>query len=367
MIKRSNNKDLSKLNTFGMKVKAALYVTWDKPEDLAKLYFQELPQPVLAIGSGSNLLLTGDFAGTVLRSDYKEITIDETRSKADDIYVTAGAGLEFDEFCHWAAIHGLWGIENLSGIPGTVGASAVQNVGAYGVEAGDVIVEVNCFEIATGAFVTIPAAECAFAYRDSFFKHNRGRYIVCSVVFHLTTLFMPQLDYGHLREAVERNMEFVQSSCNPYMPTLDPAFSMPQAQVTPMLVRDTVKIIRNEKLPAVDKVGSAGSFFKNPVVSREAYENVVAVAQQERGEQTMVPHFDLEDGSVKIPAAWMIDYCGFKGRRKGGAAVWEKQPLVIVNASGEASPSDIIALENEIINTVREKFAIELHPEVDHI
>lgn len=367
MIKRSKNKDLAKLNTFGMKVRAAQYITWSEPEDLSELFFQELPQPVMPVGSGSNLLFTGDFAGTVLRSEFREIEILEERSGTHDVYVEAGAGLEFDEFCHWAALHGFWGIENLSGIPGTVGASAVQNVGAYGVEAADVIESVNCFDIATGSFVTIPASECAFAYRDSFFKHNRGRYIVVSVVFHLTTLFTPQLEYGHLREAVERNMEFVQSASNPYMPVLDPGFAMPQTQITPMLVRDTVRIIRDEKLPHPSKVGSAGSFFKNPVVDAVTYAKVLETVRTAKGEDAAVPHYDLEEGSVKIPAAFLIEYCGFKGLRRGGAAVWEKQPLVIVNLSGKAAPEEIISLENEIIEKVKTTFGIELHPEVDHI
>lgn len=366
MIRKSDNKDLGKLNTFGMKVKAACFVSWGNPGDLQKLDWASLPQPVLPVGSGSNLLFTKDFAGTILQSRYDDIVVLENRSDADYTLVEAGAGLVFDDFCHWAASKELWGIENLSGIPGTVGASAVQNVGAYGVEAGDVIVEVNCYEIATGKFVTIPAPDCAFAYRDSFFKHNRGRYIVVSVVFRLTTMFCPQLEYGHLREAVERNMEFVSTVSMPY-PQIDTFSPKQPGVITPMLVRDTVRIIRDEKLPDPKKLGSAGSFFKNPVVSAETFEDVVAVARQRAGAEAKVPHYDMQDGSVKIPAAWMIEFCGFKGKRLGGAGVWEKQPLVIVNASGNATPQEIMALEQEIIGTVKSTFGIELHPEVDHI
>lgn len=367
MIRKSHNKDLRKLNTFGMKVKTAEYVTWSEPDDLRRIDFKTLAQPVMAVGSGSNLLFTGDFAGTVLHSEYRDIDICQDISTGDDVFVEAGAGVVFDDLCHWAALRGLWGIENLSGIPGTVGASAVQNVGAYGVEAGDVIEKVNCFEIASGTFVTFTAQQCDFAYRDSFFKHHRGEYIVVSVLFRLSALFSPQLDYGHLREAVERNMDFVQSTSNPYMPALEPSFGMPAMQISPALVRDTVRIIRDEKLPDPSKVGSAGSFFKNPVVAKEIFDAVRETAVAERGESVKVPHYDLEDGTVKIPAAWMIEYCGFKGRRNSGAAVWEKQPLVIVNASGDATPEEIIALENEIITIVREKFGITLSPEVDHI
>lgn len=367
MIRTSRNKDLSKLNTFGMKVKAAMYVEYGEPEDLTRIEWDSLPQPVMPVGSGSNLLFTKDFGGTILHSTDDSIRILEDRSSGDDILVEAGAGVVFDDFCHWAAQKGFWGIENLSGIPGTVGASAVQNVGAYGVEAGDVIEEVICFEPATGQFTVIPARACAFAYRDSYFKHNRGRYIVSSVVFRLTTLLTPQLDYGHLREAVERNMEFVQPSTVPYISVLEPTFGLVNSPLTPMLVRETVRIIRDEKLPNPNKVGSAGSFFKNPVVSADTYDKVVEIARERKGAEAKVPHYDLEDGSVKIPAAWMIEFCGFKGRKNGGASVWEKQPLVIVNTEGKATPQDILNLENEIISAVEHTFEIKLHPEVDHI
>lgn len=367
MIKTAQNKDLGKLNTFGMKVKAAMYVEYSEAEDLAKIDWQSLPQPVLPVGSGSNLLFTGDFGGTVLHSTFDSIRILEDRCSGDDIFVEAGAGVVFDDLCHWAASRGYWGIENLSGIPGTVGASAVQNVGAYGVEAGELIEEVVCFEPAKGEFTVIPARACAFAYRDSYFKHNRGRYIVSSVVFKLTTLLTPQLEYGHLREAVERNMEFVQPSTVPYISVLEPAFGLVNGTLTPMLVRDTVRIIRDEKLPNPDKVGSAGSFFKNPVVSADTYDKVVEIARGRGGAEAKVPHYDLEDGSVKIPAAWMIEFCGFKGRKNGGASVWEKQPLVIVNTAGKASPQDILNLEKDIIDTVERTFGVRLHPEVDHI
>lgn len=367
MIKITKNKDLGKLNTFGMKVKSACYLTYTEPDDLRKIDWDSLPQPLFPMGSGSNLLFTKDFPGTILRSKYRKISILEEQSRGDEVFVEAGAGLEFDDFCQWAASKGYWGIENLSGIPGTVGASAVQNVGAYGVEAGDVISQVNCYEPASGSFACIDAKDCAFAYRDSFFKHNRGKYIVTSVVFRLGTLFSPQLDYGHLQEAVERNMEFVQAQSNPYLPCIEPSYGMPQMQLTPMLVRDTVRIIRDEKLPPVGKVGSAGSFFKNPVVSAETYNKVLSTVCAEKGADAKVPHYELEGGMVKIPAAFLIEYCGFKGASKGGAAVWEKQPLVLVNASGKATADDILCLEREITSIIKQKFGIELSPEVDHI
>lgn len=372
MVKRKENRDLRVSNTFGLKVNAALYIEYDDPMDLARLDWTSLPQPVLSVGAGSNLLFTKDFAGTILHSAIKDIQVLEDRSDADYTYVYAGSGVVFDDLCKWAAVRELWGIENLSGIPGTVGASAVQNVGAYGVEAGDVIDTVRCYDIQQGAFVDFKNADCAFAYRDSMFKHNRGRYIVVGVVFRLTSLFEPQLEYGHLREAVERNMEFFRADANPYMTVLGNHMTvgLPQMPLSPMLVRDTVRIIRDEKLPDPAKVGSAGSFFKNPVVSREVYDAVVEAVAKAKGmaaDEVKVPHYDLEDGSVKIPAAFLIELCGFKGMAHGGAAVWDKQPLVLVNASGKATAAEILELENMIIDKIRNVFGITLSPEVDHI
>lgn len=365
MIRRSTNKDLSKLNTFGMKVKAACYIEYGSARDLMELDWAELKQPVLQMGSGSNLLFCGDFTGTVMRSRIDDLDILEDRCSGDDIFIRVGAGMEMDALCEKTARKGWWGLENLSGIPGTVGASAVQNVGAYGVEAGELIDCVDCFDINERRFVTLTAADCAFAYRDSYFKHNRGRYVVVAVTYHLYRDFRPRLSYSHLQEEVERNAELMQASADPYTPLYSGlGASMP---ITPSLVRETVKIIRERKLPAVGKVGSAGSFFKNPVVSAETFASVCAVAAERCGCDTVVPHYDLEDGNVKIPAAWLIDSCGLKSSTSGGAALWQSQPLVIVNASGKATPSDIIALENHIIDSVCRIYGITLTPEVDHI
>ena len=404
MIKKKNNKDLSKLNTFGMKVRAACYLEYDNPSDLASMPWDELAKPLLQIGSGSNLLFCSDFPGTVMRSRIDLFELLQDRSVGDDVYIRAGAGMEMDELCRICAGKGWWGLENLSGIPGTVGASAVQNVGAYGVEAGELIESVDCYDIVGRRFVTFSAADCAFAYRDSFFKHNKGRYIVVSVVFHLYRDFRPRLDYAHLQEEVERNAELIMADTDPYSPLL--TGQGVRQPITPMLVRQTVMIIREKKLPAVGKVGSAGSFFKNPVVSAEQFAAICAVAagkgapcnrtdgkqnavasdstdggqategkgapcNRADGKQTpeaaKVPHYTLDNGEIKIPAAWLIDSCGLKGARFGGASLWHSQPLVIVNSSGNALPSDIIALENHIIDTVQATYGITLSPEVEHI
>lgn len=358
--------DLSGRNTFGMKVRAARYVEYDNALDLKDMDWAALKGCSLHIGEGSNLLFTGDYPGTVLRSRIKGKEVLD-RSAGDDIFVRVGAGEVMDDFIHWAAMKGLWGVENLSAIPGSVGASAVQNVGAYGVQAGELIDSVECFDTETGEFVTLSAAECSFAYRDSLFKHNRGRYVVVYVIYHLYQDFRPCLEYGNLREEVERNVELVHVSSNPYQPALDPMKLVPDMPLTPMLVRDTVKIIRESKLPDPSRIGSAGSFFKNPVVEASVYEHVCEVCRESRGADATVPHYDLPDGLVKIPAAWLIDFCGFKGAEQGGASVWAKQPLVIVNTEGKATPEDVITLENRIIDTIRSRFGITLEAEVDHI
>ena len=341
MIKTTYYQDLTKMNTFGMKVKARCFIEYDSVADLVDIEFEELARPVLHIGGGSNLLFTDDFKGTVLHSKINFIEI------LDNGLVSVGAGVVFDDFCAWAAKEGLWGVENLSYIPGEVGASAVQNIGAYGVEVKDVIRTVYCYDTVEEEFVSFDVSECEYGYRDSIFKDPeiKGRYIVTHVVFALSREPMPRLEYGHLREAVEAA----------------------GAMLTPELIRKVIIKIRKEKLPEPSVMGSAGSFFKNPVVPAEHFQKIESAAKAEFGAEYKVPHYDLADGMVKIPAAWMIEQCGWKGRRSGGAAVWEKQPLVIVNYTGEAYPEEIIGLEKRIVASVKAKFGVELHPEVDHI
>ena len=391
------------MNTFGMKVKARCFMEYDSVADLVDIEFEELARPVLHIGGGSNLLFTDDFKGTVLHSkiDFIEI-LDECQcvpetpshsvgpspepaaagfslqrstgpfaeslervgkcplhtngiSSADKVLVSVGAGVVFDDFCDWAAKEGLWGVENLSYIPGEVGASAVQNIGAYGVEVKDVIRKVYCYDTLEEEFVNFDVQECEYGYRDSVFKDPevKGRYIVTHVVFALSRKPQPKLDYGHLKEAVVA------------------AEQEKLAQVTPALIRKVIIKIRKEKLPEPSVMGSAGSFFKNPVISMEHFHRIEAAAKAEHGADYKVPHYIVPgEGQsilVKVPAAWLIEQCGWKGRRSGGAAVWDKQPLVIVNYTGEAYPEEIIGLERRIIASVKSKFDIELHPEVDHI
>ena len=354
MINTTYYQDLTKMNTFGMKVKARCFIEYDSVADLVDIEFEELARPVLHIGGGSNLLFTDDFKGTILHSKINFIEILEEVHGAPGIplygaFVSVGAGVSFDDFCAWAAKEGLWGVENLSYIPGEVGASAVQNIGAYGVEVKDVIHKVYCYDTVEEEFVSFGVEECEYGYRDSIFKNPefKGRYIVTHVVFFLGRHGHPKLDYGHLRDAVET--------------------AAAGKDITPDIIRRTIIKIRKEKLPEPSVMGSAGSFFKNPVISAEHFARIEAAAKAEHGPDYKVPHYDLPDGTVKVPAAWMIEQCGWKGRRSGGAAVYDKQPLVIVNYTGDAYPEEIVGLERRIIASVKAKFDIDLHPEVEHV
>ena len=464
MINTEYYKDLTKMNTFGMKVKARCFIEYDSVADLVDIEFSELARPVLHIGGGSNLLFTDDFKGTVLHSKINFIEIlddchfdqasdchfDQAKRVEKSVLVSVGAGVVFDDFCAWAAKEGLWGVENLSYIPGEVGASAVQNIGAYGVEVKDVIRKVYCYDTVEEEFVSFGVEECGYGYRDSIFKNPeiKGRYIVTHVVFALSREPQPRLDYGHLRDAV------VQAAA-PTAGTMDcqdghaPDCHFDRAErveksLTPSLIRKVIIKIRKEKLPEPSVMGSAGSFFKNPVITLEHFQRIEAAAKAEFGPDYKVPHYVIPVESaitqpdmavissaaghsvisseaghsvissdaghpvisseaghsvissaaghsvisseaghsvisseaegrveksplVKVPAAWMIEQCGWKGRRSGGAAVWDKQPLVLVNYTGEAYPEEIIGLERRIMASVKEKFGVELHPEVEHI
>jgi UDP-N-acetylmuramate dehydrogenase len=409
---RHETYDLSAQNTFGMKVSCRLYVEVTEPEDLLTLDFDALPQPLFVMGGGSNLLFTGDFPGTVLKfagalppNDPRGLKAlsDFCTSKSpgsgrapdgaiaslqvpEEILVKVPAGVVFDDFCAWAASEDLWGPENLSLIPGEVGASAVQNIGAYGVEAKDIIDTVHAFDRTTRTFEDIPGADCGYGYRTSLFKTDwKGRYIITAVTFRLSTVPQPKLDYGGVRKAIEKRIEGMGAETYATLGlseggahlwegrrsrsdrrVSDPIPSILEENLTPQFIRDTVIGIREQKLPDPKEIGSAGSFFCNPVIDRDHFERIVAIAKAENGPEYEVPHYEVGE-RVKVPAAWMIDQCGFKGARLGGAQVYPNQPLVIVNASGEATPEEIIALEKRVIGTIRDKYGIELHPEVEHV
>lgn len=363
------NKDLTHLNTFGMKVSCACYVEYSTEEELAGLFSEDmsLPQPMLHMGGGSNLLFTGDFPGTVLHSAVSFISVSDSSGHEDagtGVYVDVGAGVRWDDFCAWSAEHGLWGAENLSAIPGEAGAAAVQNIGAYGAEVKDLVVSVRCLDTVTCTWKVLTNAECRYGYRDSIFKDTaKGRYIVYSVLFRLSSEPQPRLGYGHLRSALADALSG-QYGTGP--DALENALAADPSGVLGM-IRKTVMEIRASKLPDPAVAGNAGSFFKNPVVPKSLYDRVASYAAYRYGKDYAVPHYDAGSGFVKIPAAWLIEQCGWKGFSDGNAGVYEKQPLVIVNLTGEASPEEITALEGRIVRSVEDKFGIVLVPEVEHV
>ncbi len=361
MITRKKGQNLTGMNTFRMNVSCDLYIEYDSVADLIDIDFETLPKPVLHIGGGSNLLFSGNFRGTVLHSAIKFIyelpEDDPLHTGPDEVLVSVGAGVKFDDFCAWAAENGLWGAENLSHIPGEAGAAAVQNIGAYGAEASDLIRQVYCYDTEDEEFVHFDRKDCEYGYRHSAFKDPeiKGRYIVTNVVMALSRNAGPKLDYGHIRAAVEQAVAERSAGTGREVP------------VTPALVREVITAVRQSKLPEVSETGSAGSFFKNPVVSEEVFLNVCrTVSESGMQGECPVPHYVMEN-RIKIPAAWLIEQCGWKGARCGNAAVYSRQPLVIINATGNAAPDEVISLKNRIQASVKEKFGIELTPEVEII
>lgn len=337
MITELKDFDLTRHNTFGMRVKCARWIEYTSAGDLPEIMRQIGDLPFKAIGEGSNLLFEGDYEGALLHSRVldMEAGIDDN----GDFLLTAGAGLIFDDVVAHVCRAGIWGMENLSAIPGQVGAAAVQNIGAYGVEVADIIDEVLCYDTAERCEVAFTASDCRYGYRMSVFKtpEAAGRYIVTSVRFRLPAGAGPRLDYGNLRA------------------------SLGGKEPTPLSVREAVIAVRDAKLPAVDEFGSAGSFFKNPVVDRSQFERIAARYD------TIPPHYDLPESKVKIPAAWLIEQCGFKGMERGNVAVWSRQPLIIVNLTGRAEPQEIIEMQRDITEAVGKRFGITLHPEVEHV
>lgn len=334
-----NNKDLRDLTTFKVSVKSRYFAEYASERELLAISRSPefLNNRVLHIGGGSNLLFLSDYDGLILHSKVKGIK----EYKKDDrtVYAIVGAAENWDGFVKWCIARGLAGVENLALIPGEVGASAVQNIGAYGVEAGDVIHSVECFDILSRKTVTFSKEECRFGYRDSMFKHEgKGRYYVLRVCFKLSpSTEASSFTYGPLKDLKE------------------------QLGHTPSIreVADTVVSIRKSKLPDPETIGSAGSFFKNPVVSKDVYDRLCK-------EYSDIPGYNLADGTVKLSAAWLIDRCGLKGYRKGDAEVYSLQPLVIVN-TGNATGEDVRQVADHVIKTVRSKFYITLHPEVNII
>lgn len=332
------NYSLKAHNTFGIDAKCSRYIEFEndiEAIEVAKI-LRESAAPYIIIGGGSNLLLTKDFDGIVVRSAIKGCEFEEDSFCER---MTCGSGEVWDDMVAKSIEAGYYGMENLSLIPGEVGASAVQNLGAYGMEAKDLILCVRMIEIPTGKPWMVSNEECEYGYRQSRFKKDwKNRFLITKVTYGLSKTFRPHLDYGNIRAELERK-----------------GIIEPTAQQ----VRDTIIDIRNAKLPDPKVEGNAGSFFMNPVVTRQKYETLAEQYPE-------MPHYKVDAQHEKIPAGWMIEQCGWKGKSLGRAGVHDKQALVLVNRGG-ATGSEIVALCDAIRADVKAKFNIDIHPEVNII
>lgn len=338
-MKDIKNYNLLNHNTFGISGNCRRFVEFDNVDELQTCVrsITAEDKPLLIIGGGSNLLLTRDFPGLVLHSAImgREV-VKESDGK---VWLRCGSGETWDDIVAYVVEKGWHGAENLSLIPGEVGASAVQNIGAYGAEAKDLITKVEAVEIATGNVVEFSNEDCRYAYRQSRFKNEwKDHYVITYVTYCFSLDFCPDLDYGNIRHSLEEQ-----------------GISKPTAQQ----LRQTIINIREAKLPDPKVTGNAGSFFMNPVVGRDVYERLAA---QYEG----MPHYVVDADHIKIPAGWMIEQCGWKGASLGRAGVHDRQALVLVNRGG-ATGEEVVTLYKRIIEDVRAKFGIEIHPEVNVI
>ena len=333
MIREFHQISLRTRNSFGVDQQAARLVEFETPEDLRTLFAAGIPEKWTVLAGGNNILFTRDYDGVLLTPVARGITL--LSDDGDEVRVRADAGVEWDDLVEWAVGRGLWGIENLSLIPGKAGAAPVQNIGAYGCEAKDAIRRVEMYCVETGAMLTLDAAHCGFGYRESVFKHDlKGRVIITAVEIALTHTPRPRLGYGDVEREVEA-----------------------RGGATLRNIREAICAIRRAKLPDPAVLGNAGSFFKNPVVGAAAAERLLA-------EYPDMPHYPAPEGRVKLAAGWLIDRAGMKGRRKGAVGVHERQALVLVNHGG-ATGGEVIAFAHEVQERVREKFGIEIDTEVN--
>ncbi len=336
MIQFSENISLKEYNTFGLEAKARYFVSvsdYDALKSVVKS-FDPGENRHLIIGGGSNLLFTKDFDGWILHSDIKGIEV--TEETDEYVFVKAGSGENWSDFVDYTVEQGWGGLENLSLIPGTVGAAPVQNIGAYGLEQKEVFVHLEACNLITGKICHFNKLECDFGYRNSIFKGaEKGKWFVLNVTYRLEKHPRLRLDYKPLLELFS---------------------NIPKEKITVKAVSNAVKSIRRSKLPEPKELGNAGSFFKNPVI----LPGIFSLLQQQFPE---MPFYALENGLVKIPAGWLIEQAGWKGKRMGHAGVHDRQALVIVNYGG-ATGKEILALAEAVQKEVLRKFNIALEPEV---
>ncbi len=338
MIKVEENVSLKPFNTFGIEAKTARFIAFRSIDELREaLKLNRSGESILILGGGSNMLLTQDFDGLVLKNELKGIKL----IKEDDnhVWIKSMAGESWHHFVLHCIDNGWAGVENLSLIPGTVGAAPMQNIGAYGIEIKDVFKSLEALEIATQKIRTFNALECAFGYRESIFKTDlKGKYVITSVTFKLKKKAEFNTSYGAIQETLDQ---------------------MEVSELSIKAVSDAVIHIRQSKLPDPAKIGNAGSFFKNPTIDHLDYEGLKA-------EFPSIPGYKQSENKVKVPAAWLIEQAGWKGKTFGEIGVHKNQPLVLVNY-GNGKGNDIKNLALEIQASVAAKFGIELTPEVNII
>ncbi|MBU6343059.1 MAG: UDP-N-acetylmuramate dehydrogenase [Bacteroidetes bacterium] len=322
-------------NTFGIDVSAAHFTTCQSVASL-KEALKSGVQPILILGGGSNILFTKPVDGLVIRNEIEGMEV--VRSFENRVWVKVGGGVLWHDFVQWAVKQDFGGVENLSLIPGTVGAAPVQNIGAYGVELKDVFVKLEAVSLETGKLHHFSAADCAFAYRDSYFKRaGKNKFCITSVTLTLSKKrHRLNLSYGDILRTLQE------------MGVKKPEI----ADVSRAVVH-----IRSSKLPDPAKIGNCGSFFKNPEVERPVFESI-------RAEFPNLNGFDLPNGKVKIPAGWLIEQCGWKGKRVGNTGAYEKQALVLVNYGG-AKGAEVKTLASMIIDSVKTRFGVNLEAEVN--
>lgn len=338
MIRFFENFSLKNYNTFGIDAKARFFFEFTEIEDLPEFLSANKTwkdESVFILGGGSNLLFVTDFDGLMIHPNIPGVAV--VREDRNHVWVEVGAGEDWDGFVEYCVKNEFFGLENLSLIPGTVGAAPVQNIGAYGVEVQDFVETVNGFDLKTKTTDSISAEECRFAYRDSLFKHElKGRFIVTSVVFRLDKFPEFNLNYGQLKAEVDKYEILNQQA-----------------------IRDAVIAIRQSKLPDPEKIGNAGSFFKNPVVDQKVASSLKALHPE-------MPVYAAGDGKRKLAAGWLVDQCGWKGFRDGDAGVHEHQALVLVN-HGNASGEELFLLSQKIKASVAKQFGINLESEANII
>jgi UDP-N-acetylmuramate dehydrogenase len=360
-MKRIKNYSLLHNNTFGIDQKCDEFVIFETVDDAVDIAGELMTGkggavPFLILGGGSNLLLTKDFHGKVITTDKRfDVKMLDDTEHTDSVLLRCWAGTTFDEVVEYAVEHGLYGMENLSLIPGECGASAVQNIGAYGVEAKDIIKTIEAVELSTGKTMVIKAAECGYGYRQSRFKKEwRDRFLITHVTYRLSRKFQPHLDYGNVRRVLDDR-------------------GVDERELTARMLRDIIIDIRRAKLPDPSELGNVGSFFMNPIVDKVVLDQLKRKFPDVRffevnslGEAVPSSSQDKKVGQklYKIPAGWMIDRCGWKGRRAGRVGVYEKQALVLVNYGG-ATGCEIVDLMHAIQDDVFSKFGIHIYPEVN--